>query len=194
VVVPRTGTVRFLRTSLLLLGICATARSAEAARPLDLELTTDPMVWDLTGAGFGRGYQGRFDAMRSVQLDSLDVGLRVARRLRVMGRVEVGVDDDHHSHEVVMGAFEMGLRYQPMVTRSIRPFVSAGAGWVGGGIMSPDVFGLWDHAFDPQLHVQAGLDARLGGGWTFEMRLPFRYLWGPDRSLAAATVGLRHSM
>ena len=179
---------------MVFLGIFGHARVSQASRPLDLELTTDPLVWDLTGVGFGRGYQGRFDAMRRVQLDSLDVGLRVAKRLRLMGRLEVGVDDDHRSHEVVMGAFEMGLRYQPKVTRSIRPFVTAGAGWVGGGIVSPDAFGLWDHAFDPQVHVQAGLDVTLGSGWAFEARLPFRYLWGPDRPLAAATVGFRHTM
>lgn len=191
---PTQRIVALVRISLVLLVIFGATGAVEAAQPLDLELSSDPLVWDLTGSAFGRGYQGRFDALRGLQLDSVDVGVRVARRVRLMGRLEVGVDDDHRSHEILMGAVEMGVRYQPAVTRAIRPFVAAGAGWVGGGVMSADALTLWDHAFNPQVHVQAGLDVTLAGGWSFEARLPFRYLWGPDRPLAAATVGFRHAM
>jgi hypothetical protein len=186
--------VCYARIGLVLLAFLSLAGRAEATQPLDLELSSDPLVWDLTGGSFGRGQQGRFDAMRGLQLDSVDVGVRVARRLRLMGRLEVGVDEDRRSRDVLMGAVEMGVRYHPVVTREIRPFVSAGAGWVGGGIMTPDALTLWDHAFNPQVHVQAGVDVTLADGWSFEMRLPFRYLWGPDRPLAAATVGFRYAM
>jgi hypothetical protein len=172
----------------------AVALPASAAQPLDLELSSDPFVGDLTGSAFGRGYGGRFDSLRGLQLDSIDVGLPLGRALRLVGRLEVGADDQHSTREVVMGAFEVGFRYQPRVARGVRPFVSAGAGWVGGGIMTPDTVALWDHAFDPQFHVQAGLDLRLGGGWKCEVRVPFRYLWGQDVPLAAATVGFRHAM
>lgn len=199
--------MRFLFRTVVFLGIWGLGGVAWAHRPLalepptegslgwDVEWGTGPVIGDLTGAALsGRGHQGRFESMRGLRLDSVDAGVRVAKGLRLMGRLEVGADDDRQSREVVMGAFEMGLSIQPFASRIARTFVSAGAGWVGGGFMSPDAIALGEHVFDPQVHVQAGLDLRLAGGWSFELRLPFRYLWGSDLPLAAATVGFRHAM
>lgn len=177
----------------------AFAGPAAAHRPLDLDLEwgPGPVVGDLTGTALG-GRGGRFEALRGLQLDSVDAGLRLAPGLRLVGRLEVGVDAKHETRDVVMGACEVGLRVQPWRSRFARTFVSAGAGWVGGGFIGPDTAGggltIGEHVFDPQVHVQAGLDLRLGGGWGFELRVPFRYLWGPDRPIAAATIGFRHAM
>jgi hypothetical protein len=187
--------------------------AAFAHRPLDLDLEwgRSPVVGDLTGTALGgRAGDRRFGAFRGLQLDGVDAGLRLARGLRLVGRVEVGVNETfgstargtgsprETSKDVVMGACELGLRVQPWRTRVVRTFVSAGAGWVGGGFIGIDTaagaIAIGDHVFDPQVHVQAGMDLKLSGGWSFELRLPFRYLWGPDLPLGAATVGFRHSM
>lgn len=175
--------------------------AAFAHRPLDLDLEwgRSPVVGDLTGTALGgRAGDPRFGAFRGLQLDGIDAGLRLARGLRLVGRVEVGVNETFASKDVVMGACELGLRVQPWRTRVVRTFVSAGAGWVGGGFIGIDTaagaIAIGDHVFDPQVHVQAGMDLKLSGGWSFELRLPFRYLWGPDLPLGAATVGFRHSM
>jgi hypothetical protein len=184
----------------VLLAISGAPGRVLAHQPLDVDLEWGggPVIGDLTGTALGGyGREARFGALRGLQLDSLDAAVRLAPGWLV-GRLEVGVDGRHPSRDVVMGACELGLRLTPWRTRTARAFVSGGAGWVGGGFLSPDAAGgrlaLGDHVFDPQLHLLAGLDLRLQGGWSFELRLPFRYLWGPDLPLAAATIGFRHAM
>jgi len=193
--------LRFLQISVVFLAVFALAGPAFAIRPLELDLEwgQGPVIGDLTGTALGgRGREARFGALRGLQLDSVDAGVRLAPGLRLVGRLEAGAGGAHPSRDVVMGACEVGLRVQPWRSRNARTFVAAGAGWVGGGFVGPDAAGgglaLGDHVFDPQVHVQAGLDLRLASGWSFELRLPFRYLWGPDLPLAAATVGFRHAM
>lgn len=194
-------TLRILRLGVVFLASWGAPGLALAHQPLDLDLEWGggPVIGDLTGTALGGyGREARFGALRGLQLDSLDAAVRLAPGLRLVGRLEVGVDGRNASRDVVMGACEVGLRFQPWKSRTARTFVSAGAGWVGGGFISPDAAGgrlvLGDHVFDPQVHLLTGLDVRLQGGWSFELRLPFRYLWGPDLPLAAATVGFRHAI
>lgn len=184
--------MRTLPVFLLMSALCGSAAASQP--PAIVEWGSGPVVGDLTGSALGGIHQGRFDAMHGLRLDSVDGGVRLAPGWRFIGRIEVGVDEDRSSREVVMGAFEMGLRLEPYHNRFARTFVSVGGGWVGGGFLSPDALALGEHVFDPQIHVLGGVDLRLQAGWSFELRLPFRYLWGPDLPLAAATVGFRHEM
>jgi len=165
-----------------------------AGAPLGIALEGDALVWDLTGSAFGRDGSGRLGPLKGLRLDAVDIVVPMTSGWGWAARLEGAVSEDPAERDLVMGAFELGLRYQPRLERRLRPFLSAGLGWVGGGVADPQPATPIEHELDPQLHVQAGMDVRLGGGSELMVRVPVRYLWGIDRPLAAATVSFRHSM
>jgi hypothetical protein len=183
------------------LALAILSPGAAAARPLALlEVTNDALVGDLGGTVLGRSYGDAFSAVRGLRMDNIDIGLALTRMHHLVGRVELAVTDDRFDRGYLLGAVELAYRWQPVLSRELQPFLSAGAGWVGGGILcapgsgSGAVGACWEHDVDPQLHLQAGLDVELAAGWSGELRLPFRYLLDMDRAMTAFTLGLRHSM
>jgi hypothetical protein len=160
------------------------------------DLRQEVLVGDLGGGTLGRLYGDRFHDVGHLWLDNVAASLTLAPAHALIGRAEFAVTDDvERERGAVLGAIELGYRLQTMLSHGVQPFLSAGVGWVGGGVLCFETgLSCWGESMDPQLHLQAGLDVPLPAGWSGALRVPFRYILDEAAALGGITFGLRHDM
>lgn len=170
-----------------ILGVWLLAWPATAMATPRLEALHEPVLADLAAREIGPA-RPLFDSADR-RLEGATIALRIDDRQLVLGRVEEATLVTR-AGSVVVGGFELAYRRDLLVGK-LRPFASAGIGWIGGAWdplaaeISPDV--------QPMVRIVVGMELPLPDGWAAEAIAPIRWLAETDRAFAAATLGLRHS-